>query len=134
MKTLYDDNFLNGQLWLEIDDDGSVYGEFKFYDFLLDDIFTLVAKAGCHPDDKYSEKKGMELVKSKIAREYHKIYMNTEAAEIRLLKELLKWHEQEYEFRKKKVLNIEKDLSEHYGLTYYRRNPKKKKTTKNKKK
>ena len=129
MKRIYDDNFLNGQLTLVIED-REVVGKFRFYDEYMDDVFCLYATAKCHKSDNWSENKGIELVKSKIAREYHKMYRNQWAEIKRDLEAQLRYVTEEYEFRKRKVANIEKDLNEHYGLTYWTRTKKKKSSTK----
>ena len=134
MKTIYDNNFLNGQLYLSVDEDRKVVlGEFRFYDEIFDDFFTLKARSKCRKGDNWSENKGMELVKSKLTREYHKIFMNQLAEEKRTLEAILRYVTEEYEFRKRKVTNIEKDLSEHFGLTYWRKEPAKKPAAKTKK-
>ena len=133
MKTVYDDNFLNGQLFLEINEDKRIVdGEFIFYDDETDEVVRFTARSKCRKGDNWSEFKGVDLVKSKLAREYHKMYLNRYSEYKRELLEVLKEVEEKCEFRKKKVKNIEKDLSEYFNLTYWRKDknpvtPKKKK-------
>ena len=135
MKSIYDDNFLGGQLTITVCDDvkHTILGEFRFYDYLMDDFFTFTARTRCHKNDNFSENKGVELVKSKLARTYHKMYMNQFAEVKRELERQLSYVNEEYEFRKKKVLNIEKDLKEHFDLTFYRNKKKAVKKTATKK-
>lgn len=130
MKELFDNNFMGGKLYLVVNDDKTIEGHFHWYDSEADEFFEINAKATCHPDDKFSERKGKELVKAKIAREYHKMYLNAYAEDLRMLKKLEKDVQQKYEFRKKKVVNLEKDLKETYELTFFRNEPKKKTTKK----
>jgi hypothetical protein len=136
MKTIYDNNFLNGTLSLIVDEDRKVVtGKYRFYDEVMDDFFTFHARSKCHKSDNFSENKGIELVKSKLARDYHKMYLNQWSMLERELEAHLRYIKEQKEFRKRKVVNIEKDLTEHFGLTYWRReNKKPARKTKTKKK
>ena len=134
MKQIIDNNFLNGTLVLIVDEDRKrVTGQFKFYNELFDDFFIFEATSKCKKGDVFSEKVGIDIVCTKLARQYHKMYMNNYAADIRYLESILKELKELHAFRERKVLNIEEDLKRQYELTFFRNkrvNKTKEKTTK----
>ena len=129
MKTIYNDNFLGGTLILYVEEERKrVTGVLRVYDPFTDKFYSFKAQSKCQKSDVWSEKKGIDIVETKLSRDFHNMYLKWAAEDMRMLEQALKVVKDEYEFRKKKVTNIEEDLNKHYGLTYWRKKtPKKKK-------
>lgn len=120
MKTFIDSNFLNGVLTITVNGE-QIHG---VYESSYVNIGRIFAQAKCHREDKYSEKMGIELVKGKIVRAYHKLFKQAYGEYIREMEHDIANAKANFAFHEKKVKNIEKDLAENYGLVFWDRKSK----------
>ena len=128
MKTYYDNNFLNGTLSIVVVENGElVLGSLVVHENDAELVFK--AKAQPQGDDVFSEKKGIEIVKNKLALKYYTYWLTEANSVARHLSKTLESLNQDIKFFEKKKKNIETYLSKDHELVF-----KKRKTTKRKKK
>lgn len=93
-------------------------------------VLEFHTEAICHKDDKFSEAKGIKLVKMKLTKEFHQRIVDEDRKIIDLFERGLSRTKTEYEFHKNKVDAINKCLVEEFGRQPRYERPAKKPVTK----
>jgi hypothetical protein len=111
MKTIRDDNFLNGTLNLCImEEQKLILGRFVIYDPKSDEIFEFTAKAKCHNDDIFDEALGIKIVKLRIAKKYYSFVRNVSNEAIQHFVKCLNMATRDFEKSSRKIENINNTL------------------------
>jgi hypothetical protein len=130
MKTIIEDNYLGFKLTIKIDSVHKVVSGFLTDSYPWGDEVLYSAFATCQDIDKFSEVKGIKLVKLKIAKMYHasmqKLYSNS----IRSAEKSIKTDKAKYDFHNRKLSNIDLILEKEFELKSYKKKPTKKVTKK----
>ena len=115
----YSMEYLSGDLNIVINEDKKLtVGKLLFYDFEKDDYITFKAVAKCDDRDTYNETTGINIVKLKLAKQYHsRMKQSARVAKDELTK-IMKLADADYEYSNKKLKNIEESLKK-YGLNFY---------------
>ena len=131
MKTIIEQNYLGGTLTITVKPEtketfGELFIEDKIYGLM---VFQTVAV--CHPEDKFSEAKGIKLVKMKLTKQYHQAMAEQDAKMIAIFERGLKKTKVSYLKHKAKVDALNTCLIEEFGREprYVKAKKAKKKTT-----
>lgn len=111
MKSIRDDNFMNGTLHLCImKDQKLILGRLIIYDATIDEFIEVSAKAKCHNDDTFDEALGIKIVKLRIARKYHSLMKNIAKDAITHYSKCLDMANRDFEKSSRKIENINNAL------------------------
>lgn len=120
MKRIVESNYLGGTLEI------NVYSDRKFVEgYLVFGDFEYYAQADCRDEDKFSEAKGIKLVKMKLASKYHKDELAIHKAMLKVYSQVAKKMEEKVNYHNTKLSNLQSSISKEFGNTFTQGKPKK---------
>ena len=130
MKRIIEDNYLGFRLEIEVDSlnkivVGSLFDivRYPWGDEEYEEVYSAVAT--CQDVDKFTELKGIKLVKLKLAKQYHADMKYLYGDVVRELKKALRESEEILNYHLKKLDNIEHTMKKDYDMTFKKKEVKK---------
>lgn len=129
MKRIIEDNYLDFRLVIDIDSanktvSGSLVNVIEVpWGEECDEIYS--ATAICREPDKFTELRGIKLVKLKLAKQYHADMKYLYGDMVRKQRESLSKNEETLKYHLKKLENIEHTMKKDYEMTFNKKEVKK---------